>query len=167
MGDFIETNTQKNAVRDLAVPIADVSTFDALVQSVIDDNPFGCTDYTESGVPAAGVARNREYYTARINYETGEGDTIGTLTLRAPDVAAFGSAAAEVMGDAALALAMGGTAVRDAGRDAFSCQLRCHDPAGEIYFVTFTRNRIRITSYGDDAIRATVEAWADTVPALA
>ena len=35
------------------------------------------------------------------------------------------------------------------------------------YYVTFTRDQVRISSYQDDAILALVEAWADTVPALA
>jgi hypothetical protein len=33
--------------------------------------------------------------------------------------------------------------------------------------VTFSRTRVNITSYSDDAIRTKVETWADTVPALA
>mgnify|MGYP005850526027 CR=1 len=70
------------------------------------------------------------------------------------------------MGDAALATAMGGEAVREAEHDAYSCQRKCHDPSGEIYFVTFTRDAIRISSYQDDAIRTTVEIWADSMPAL-
>jgi hypothetical protein len=82
-------------------------------------------------------------------------------------VVAFEANAAEVMGNAALATSMGGTAVHDSAKEAFSCQLRCHNPSGEVYYVTFTRKNVRITSYQDDAIRTTVEAWADTVPALA
>ena len=42
-----------------------------------------------------------------------------------------------------------------------------HDAGGEVYMVNFSRQRISITSYSDDAIRTKVETWADTVPALA
>jgi hypothetical protein len=49
----------------------------------------------------------------------------------------------------------------------FSTTLKCHDPNGELYTVNFARDQITITSYEDDAIRTRVEAWADTVPALA
>ncbi len=45
--------------------------------------------------------------------------------------------------------------------------LRCHDPSGELYYVTFTRDQVRVSSYSADAILAVIEAWADTVPALA
>ena len=62
MADFVQTTVNKTAVRDLAVPIADVTSFNNLVQSVIDDNPFGCVGYTGSdGQPVAAVVRNREH----------------------------------------------------------------------------------------------------------
>ncbi|MDT8358343.1 MAG: hypothetical protein RQ758_07565, partial [Methanomicrobiaceae archaeon] len=86
---------------------------------------------------------------------------------RAPTVAAFDGTALEIMGNAALAAAMGGTPVRESDRESFSVQLKCHDAGGEIYYVTFGRDSVRITSYEDDLIRTTVETWADTVPALA
>jgi hypothetical protein len=33
--------------------------------------------------------------------------------------------------------------------------------------VAFTRDRVTVSSYSDDAILTAVETWADTVPALA
>jgi hypothetical protein len=33
--------------------------------------------------------------------------------------------------------------------------------------VNFSRNRVTLTSYSDEAIRTRVETWADTVTALA
>jgi hypothetical protein len=168
MADFVETNMNRTSVRELAVPVADVAAFDAIVQSVLDTNPFGCTDEAgEGGAVIPGVARNREYYTARVVYEDDEARIVGQVSLRSPTVAAFEANAAEVMANAALAAAMGGDAVRDAAKETYSCQLRCHDPSGEVYYVTFTRKNVRISSYQDDAIRTAVEAWADTVPALA
>jgi hypothetical protein len=167
MADFVETNNTKAAVRELAVPIPDIASFDALIQSILTDNPFGCMDYVQGGVTYDGVTRNRESYTARVNYEDTDGKRVGTISARSPTVAAFGTVASQIMGDAALATAMGGDAVRDAAHDIFSCQLKCYDPSGEIYYVTFSRDAVRITSYQADAIRTTVEAWADEVPALA
>jgi len=52
-------------------------------------------------------------------------------------------------------------------RETYSVALRCHDPSGETYYVTFTRDQVRVSSYSDDSILGLVEAWADTVPALA
>jgi hypothetical protein len=33
--------------------------------------------------------------------------------------------------------------------------------------LNFSRDRVTLTSYSDEAIRTSVETWADTVPALA
>jgi WD40 repeat protein len=57
--------------------------------------------------------------------------------------------------------------VRDVETEAFSATLRCHDPNGELYNLTFSRDRVTLQSYSDDAIRTKVETWADTVAALA
>jgi hypothetical protein len=167
MADFIETSNTKTAIRELTSPIASVAAFDAIIADVLATNPWGCVDYVQGGVTYDGVAKNRESYTVRVTYEDGEGSSVGTITARAPSVAAFDGTALEIMGNAALATAMGGTPVRDSDREAFSAQLRCHDAGGEIYYVTFSRDSVRITSYEDDLIRTTVETWADTVPALA
>lgn len=54
---------------------------------------------------------------------------------------------------------------RNSGETAYPdrryCQLKCHDASGEIYYVTFSRTKVRVSSYSDDAIRSTVDAWAD------
>lgn len=167
MADFIEKASTKTAVRELAEPIEDLATFDAIVAQVIGENPFGCEDFEEGGVVVPGVIRAREQYTAKVIYQDADGKTAGTASARAPDVNGFNAAADELVGNAALAAALGGEAVRDASHDSYNCRLRCHDPSGEDYYVTFTRNAVRITSYQDDAVRETVESWADTVPALA
>jgi hypothetical protein len=167
MADFIETNTNKTAVRDLSDPIADAATFDSIVQSVLDTNPFGCTDYEVDGLTVPGVLRNREHYTAKVIYEDDEAKKIGAASVQVPDIAGFDAAALEIMGNVALSTATGGDPVRDDAHDTFYCQLKCHDATGEIYYVTFTRKNVRISSYQDDVIRSTVETWADTVADLA
>jgi hypothetical protein len=70
------------------------------------------------------------------------------------------------MANTALATAMGGVAERNFGGESYYCQLKCHDPSGDDYYVTFTRKTVRISSYQDDAIRTAVEDWADAVPEL-
>jgi len=167
MADFIETSNTKTAVRDLTVELPDITTFNTVVQTVIDTNPFGCVDYVYNGATHAGVEKNRESHTAKVNYEDALADRVGAVSAKAPTVAAFNGAAAELMANLALATAMGGDAVRDAEHDTYSTQLKCHDASGEIYYVSFSRDKIRISSYEDDAIRTAVENWADTVPELA
>jgi hypothetical protein len=167
MGDFVQTGITKTSVRDLATPFVDIAALDAVIESVLATNPFSCVDYEENGVTLPGVMRGRESYTVRVNYEDDAGTRVGTVTARAPSVAAFTACAADILGDTDLVAAMGGDPVRDSARETYSCQLRCHDANGEDYFVTFSRNRVRISSYEDDAIQARIETWADTVPELA
>jgi hypothetical protein len=168
MADFVQKTVNKTAVRDLAVPIATVTSFNNLIESVIDDNPFGCVGYTGSdGQPVAAVVRNREHYTAKVNFLDGEGKRVGNVSLQSPTIAAFEANAAEVMDNAALATAMGGEAERNFAGETYYAQLKCHDPTGDDYYVTFTRKTVRVSSYQDDAIRTAVETWADAVPALA
>jgi WD40 repeat protein len=75
--------------------------------------------------------------------------------------------AAALLTDASLAAADGGTEVWDTESESFSATLRCHDPNGELYNLTFTRDRVTLQFYSDDAIRTKVETWADTVATLA
>jgi hypothetical protein len=167
MADFVQKTVNKSAVRDLAVPIATVTSFNTLIQAVIDDNPFGCVGYTDrNGQPVAPVVRNREHYTAKVNF-VNDGKKVGTVSLQSPSITAFEANAAEALANATLATAMGGVAERDFGGESYYCQLTCHDPSGDDYYVTFTRKTVRISSYQDDTIRTTVETWTDAVPALA
>ena len=57
MADFVQSSETKNAVRNLAAPISDVTTFDGIVQSVITTNPFECVDYMTAGTNHPGVEK--------------------------------------------------------------------------------------------------------------
>jgi hypothetical protein len=113
------------------------------------------------------VEKIRESYTARVIYQDTEAKTVGNDSSKFNTVAGFNAGAAALLADAALAAAHGGTAVRDTENESFSATLRCHDANGELYNLTFTRDRVTLQSYSDDAIRTNVETWADTVAALA
>ena len=101
-----------------------------------------------------------------MNFLDGEGKRVGNVSLQSPTIAAFEANAAAVMGNAAIATAMGGDAVRNGPGETYYAQLKCHDTSGEDYYVTFTRKTVRISSYQDDAIMDAVETWADTAGAL-
>ncbi len=167
MADFVQTTVNKTAVRDLAVPIADVTSFNTLVQSVIDDNPFGCVGYTDGdGQTVDPIVLNREHYIAKVDF-LDAGKRVGTVSLNSPSIAAFDANAAEVLANTALKTAMGATdVVRNGPRETYYAQLRCHDPSGDDYYVTFTRKTVRLSSYQDDAIRDAVETWADDITSL-
>ena len=167
MADFVQNSQSKNAVRTLANPIADVAAFNTIVQSVINDNPFACVSYMTAGTNHAPVEKTRESYSARIAYEDALAKNVGTCSHRFNTLAGFTAGVPALLAAAAVSTAHGGTALHDAGTDAFTATLRCHDSNGELYNVTFSRDRVSITSYSDEAIRTAVETWADTVPALA
>ena len=138
-----------------------------IVQSVIDDNPFECVSYMTGGVTHDPVEKTREAYTAKLVYQDTEAKTVGTGSHKFDTLAKFNAGVTAVLAAAAVSTAHGGTVVHDLGKDTFSATLKCHDVNGELYMVNFSRDRVTITSYSDDAIRTNVETWADTVPALA
>ena len=102
-----------------------------------------------------------------MNFLDGAGKRVGTVSLQSPTIAAFNANASEVLDNTAAAAAMGGEAERNFAGESYYAQLKCHDPSGDDYYVTFTRKTVRVSSYQDDAIKGKVEDWADGVPALA
>ena len=167
MADFIETNNTKTATRVLENPIADVATFDSIISDVITNNPFECIDYASGGQVIPGVTKSKQSYTAKFVYEDDDAETVGSISVKTPAISAYNAAITDVLANTNLAAVMGGDCIRDAAHDTYSCTLKCMDVSGEMYYVSFTRTTVRLSSYTDDAIRTNVEAWADTVAALA
>jgi hypothetical protein len=166
MADFVQRSVTKTAVRALTSPIADGATLNSIVNNLITTNPLGCTPYELGGVTMDPIAKTRESYSARIAYENAEARTVGMVTVRAPTLAGFNTAKSTILASTALATAMGGDPVNLSDREAYSVTVRCHDPSGEVYSLTFTRDQVRISSYESDDILALVEQWADTVSQL-
>ena len=50
--------------------------------------------------------------------------------------------------------------------ETYSCQLKCRDPSGDDYYITFTRKSVRVSSYQDDSILDAIEDWADAITEL-
>ena len=167
MADFVQNSETKSAVRTLASQIADVTTFNSIVQSVITDNPFVCVSYMTAGVTHDPVEKTKESYAVKIVYQDSDAKTVGTDSSKFNTIDGFTDGAAALAASAALITAHGGSAVRDTDNETYSATIRCHDPNGELFNITFTRTRLALTSYSDEAIRTKVEAWADTVAALA
>lgn len=167
MADFTTSSTTKNAIRKLAVPLADVTAFDNIVQGVVTNNPFQCTIYNAGGADHPGVGRSREGYTARIVYQDVDAKTVAVITVRSPTIAGFTAVANHIVADTAIATALGGSPFRDLENERYTSALKCHDANGEIYYVNFSRDRVTLASYSDETIRSRVETWADTVSALA
>ena len=167
MADFVQNSATKSAVRKLASPIANVAAFNSIVESVITGNPFACVAYMTAGLNHQPVEKNREAYTAHIVYQDSDAKIVGTDSARYNTIAGFNAGISATLAAAAITAAHAGTPVHDEEADTYSATVKCHDPNGEIYMVTFSRGQVTLTSYSDDGIRTKVETWADRVPALA
>jgi hypothetical protein len=168
MADFVQKADVKRSVRTLTTPIADVATLNTLVQGVIDTNAFSCVNHTVAGVTQPGISRSTQSFGIRVVYENPTTlKNMGIATARASTVAGYSAAAAALVGNAALATAIGGDPVQDTEGEGYSISLSCHDANGEDYTVTFTRKTITVSSYEDNAIVGLVNTWANTKPALA
>ena len=167
MADFVQSANVKSATRTLAEPIADIATFNTIVQSVITDNPFECVAYMTAGESHPPVEKTKEAYTAKFVYQDTDAKSVGTGSHKFDTLAKFNAGVTAIVAAAAVSTAHGGTVVHDLGKDAFSATLKCQDANGELYFVNISRQQVTISSYEDDAIRTKIETWADAVPALA
>ncbi len=167
MADFAQKTNIKSAVRKLADPITDVAAFNTIVQSVITTNPFGCVSYMTAGVNHQPVEKSREAYTAKFVYQDSDANRTGSGSESYNTMAGFTVGITAMLANTANNTAHGGSAVHDEEKDTFSVTLKCHDPNGELYFVTVSRQQVAISSYEDDSIRTRIETWADGVTALA
>jgi len=168
MSDFIQKANVKRSVRTLTTKIADVAALNTLVQGVIDTNPFQTVNHTVAGVTFPGVVRGTQSFGIRVLYENPSTlKNMGIATAKASTVAGYTAASAALVGDAALATAIGGDPIQDTEAEGYSISVTCHDANGEDYTVTFTRKTVTISSYEDNAIVARVNTWANTMPALA
>ena len=167
MADYVQRTNIQSAVRKLAEPITDVAAFNMIVQTVITSNPFGCVSYMSSGTNHQPVEKSRETYTGKFVYQDGDAKSIGSNSESYNSIAGYAAGIAAVLANTANNTAHGGSPVHDVAADTYSATLKCHDPNGELYFVTFSRDQVSISSYEDDAIRTVIETWSDGVPALA
>ncbi|MFA4824306.1 MAG: hypothetical protein WC593_04025 [Methanoregula sp.] len=143
-----------------------MAAFNTIVESVLTGNPFACVAYMSAGISHPGVEKTREYYVAKVVYQDNEANTVANDSGRFNTIAGFNAGATAILPNAALTAAHGGSPYRDTDSESYSATLKCHDANGEIYMITFSRDRVSLTSYSDDSIRTTVETWADTVTAL-
>ncbi len=166
MADFAPKSAVKSSVRKLAEPFEDVDTLNAVVQSVILNNPFGCVSYMSAGANHPPVEKSRENYTARFIYQDNDAKIVGRTSESYNTVAGYKAGIAAVLANTANRTAHGGMPAHEIESDSFSVTLRCHAANGEIFILTFGRQQVSLSSFEDDSIQTVVETWADGVPAL-
>ena len=164
--DFGQDSQGKIVLRELANPIADVSTFNLIVQSVITDNPFSCVGYTSDGNNHAPVEKIKEVYTARILYKDNNANIVSTSEETFNSTAEYKSGVAAILANTQLTTSQGDITSHDSKFDIYSATLKCHDVNGENYNVVFTRDDIVLAGYSDDSIRTKFETWANTIASL-
>ncbi|MFA4860530.1 hypothetical protein [Methanoregula sp.] len=156
----------RSAYRNLKSPFANIDAFDAFVQSLIIKNPLGCTSYRSVRKNYLPVQKVRQMYTAKFVYLNPDKKQIGSGLDRYDSAEGYQNGIAAVISNMANIAAHQGKARHTPDADLYSFLLKCHDPNGEIYFLSIARNRVTLSSYTDDAILTRVEEWADRVPEL-
>jgi len=167
MPDFKPKPGTKSAYRLLKSPIADVTEFEKIVQSLILENPLGCTTYRTVRKHYPPVQKVREMYTAKFVYLNAKGKRIGTGLDMYDSIEGYQTGIAAVISNMANIASHRGKVRHLPDADLFSVILKCHDSKGELYFLSLARNRVTLSSYRDDSIRKRAERWTDGVPELA
>ena len=108
----------------------------------------------------------RERYTAKFVYLDTNGKQVGTSSEVYDSLEGYETGNASMITNMSNIAAHRGKVKHFREADLFSVTLKCHDPSGELFFLSLARGRITVSSYTDDAIRKRVEVWADSVPEL-
>ena len=164
--NYGQDSQDKIVMRVLANPIASVSAFNLIVQSVITDNPFASVGYTVNGEKHDPVEKTNEAYTAQIFYKDNDGNIVGTTEIIYNSSAEYELGVATIPANTQLTTTQSGIATYDSKFDLYSATLKCHDANGENYYVVFTRDYVMLAAYSDDSIRTGFETWANTVTSL-
>ena len=167
MAHFNQKPGTMSASYRMKKPFTDVPAFDAIVRSLIMKNPLGCTSYWYRKKNLQPVEKVREMYTAKFVYEDPNEKRIGTGQEMYNSVEGYQYGIAAVISNMANIAAHRGKVRHLPDADLFSVILKCHDPNGELYFLSIARDRLTVSSYTDDEIRRRIETWVEGVPALA
>lgn len=165
MAGFIEQKGRKSAVQYLKNPVRDITAFEEIVLSVILKNPFECTSYRSARKHHPPVEKTWEMYTAKFHYRNIKSKRIGSSSEVYDTVEGYQTGIAAVISNMANIASHRGKVKHLPEADLFSVTLKCHDPDGELYFLSLARDRVTLSSYSDDRIRKRVGTWIDTVPA--
>lgn len=166
MTHFRSRPGSRSATRILKHPFTDSAAFSAVVQALLVNNPLGCTSYYTRNRTLPAVMVVRERYTAKFVYLDKNKKQVGTSSEVYDSLEGYETGSASMITNLANIAAHRGKVKHLKEDDLFSVTLKCHDPSGELYFVSIARDRITISSYSNDAIPKRVEEWADSVPEL-
>lgn len=167
MTQFRQKPGTKSAGRTVKMPVSDAESFNAIVQSLRLKNPLGCTSYMKGRKNHPPIEIVRERYTAKFVYTGEDKKQVGTGSEVYDSLEGYQTGIAAMISNLANIVSHRGKVHHTPAADRFSAILKCHDRNGELFFVSLSRKQVSVSSYTADAIRKRVEAWADSVPALA
>jgi len=164
VANFTQTQNVKSAERNNTAPIVDVTTFGTVLSDLVTSKP---------GADSAEIAT--QSYTVKFRINDAELNKLGEVTVKVPATAAYTQAITEIVTNGVLdavatACGAGSTIERDQSDDVFSARVKLtqtEENGDEIFYVTLSREKTRITSYEADAVLTAVETWADTQTVLA
>jgi len=166
MTHFRSRPGSKSATRKLKHPFPDCEAFAAVIRGLLTGNPLGCTSYYALRKNFPPVMPVRERYTAKFVYLDTNGKQAGTSSEVYDSLEGYETGIASMITNMANIASHRGKVKHLKESDLFSITLKCHDPTGELYFLSLARDKITVSSYTDDAIRKRVELWADSMPEL-
>lgn len=147
----------------LKSPFPDIGIFNTVVNSLTKKNPLGCTSYHSAKKHHPPLQVVREMYTAKFVYLDSDGRQIGIGLDRYDSVEGYETGIAAVISNMANIASHRGKVKHVPETDLFSVLLKCHDPNGELYFLSIARSRITLSSYIDNEIEKRVRQWADSL----
>jgi len=166
MRQFTPKHGTLSATCVLKKPLAGIEAFTAVLHEIVQQNPLGCTPYRTVKKQHPPVRKVRERYTAKFVYMDPAGKQIGSSSEVYDSVEGYENGIHAVMANLANITAHRGKARHLRESDHFTVILQCHSEGGELFFLSLSRDRITVASYTSDAIRKSLEKWAERSPAL-
>jgi acyl-CoA synthetase (AMP-forming)/AMP-acid ligase II len=155
MTDFTQTAVSMSAKRELTEPITDLTAFENIVASLINDETIGLTKKETGSIS----------YTAKITYFNAAGDEAGKISLTAPSKTAYedgisllkGTEAAETIGG------VGASASEEADKALWNTRISCAI-GDDTFNVSLNRDSIVITGYAKAETLEAIdeEGWLHT-----
>lgn len=159
MAHFNQKPGTRSSVHHFKNLFSDISSFDRVIQSLVLENPLGCTSYMslKRNHPPVEIVRQR--YTAKFVYLNESGMRIGTGSDMYDSVEGYQNGIAAIISNLANREAHRGKVRHIPSSDLFSVIMKCHDPNGELYFLSMARNRVTLSSYEAEEIRSRFGDW--------
>ena len=130
-------------------------------------NPLGCTSYWTKKKHNPPLGKVREMYTAKFVYEDANKKRIGIGLETYNSVEGTTNEIHAIFSNVANVAAHRGKIRHVSDKDHFSVILKCHDLNGEFYFLSLARDKMTLSNYEGDTIRASVVGWTNNMPELA